>query len=64
MLEGLDGKDHVVVTNNYFSLVGLFTELATRNIYATGTMRGNRIGLPLELKTLKNWTKSPQGNLE
>jgi hypothetical protein len=41
MVEGLDGKGHVVVMDNYFSSVGLFTEMASRGIYTTGTMRSN-----------------------
>jgi hypothetical protein len=64
MVEGLDGKGHVVVTDNYFSSVGLFTDLATREIYATGTMRSNRIGLPLVFKNLRTWNRSNQGTLE
>jgi hypothetical protein len=64
MVEGLDGKGHVVVTDNYFSSVGLFTDLATLEIYATGTMRSNRIGLPLEFQNLRIWDRSDQGTLE
>jgi hypothetical protein len=38
LMEYLEGKGHVVVTDNYFSSISLFTELANRDIYATGTM--------------------------
>ena len=41
MVEGLDGKGHVVVMDNYLSSIGLFTELASRGIYATSTMCSN-----------------------
>ena len=64
MVEGLDGKGHVVVTDNYFSSVGLFTDLAAREIYATGTMRSNHIGLPLVFQNLRTWDRSNQGTLE
>jgi hypothetical protein len=36
--------------DNFFIFVGLFEELACMRIYATGTVRSNRIGLPLSLK--------------
>jgi hypothetical protein len=65
MVEGLDGKGHVVVMDNYFSSVGLFTEMATRGIYATGTMRSNRVGLPEEFKDMKSFNaRATQGDLE
>lgn len=64
LLNGQEGKGHVVVTDNYFSSIGLFTELATLEIYATGTMRSNRVGLPNDLKAVRNWIHSAQGTLE
>jgi hypothetical protein len=65
MVEGLDGKGHVVVMDNYFSSVGLFSEMASRGIYATGTMRSNRIGLPKNLKDTKSFNaRATQGELE
>lgn len=63
LVEGLENKGHVVVTNNYFSSVGLFVDLLKLGIYATGTMRCNRVGLPLEFKNLKPFNKRPQGTL-
>jgi hypothetical protein len=33
------------------------------DIYTSGTMRCNRIGLPKELKKLSNWTNIPQGTI-
>jgi hypothetical protein len=64
LVDGLEGKDHVPVTDNYFSSIGLFMELANRDIYATGTMRSNRVGLPSDLKNLRIWERSEQGTLE
>lgn len=63
LVQGLEGKGHVLVMDNFFSSIGLFTKLAAIHIYATGTIRCNRVGLPLELKTLKDWKNSPQGTL-
>jgi len=63
MLKGFDSKGHVVVMDNFFSNIGLFLDLVERDIYATGTIRFNCIGLPLELKTMKNWTQAAQGTV-
>jgi hypothetical protein len=54
LMEGLEGQGHVLVTDNYFSSIGLFTTLANRDIYAMGTARANRVGLPSDLKNLRN----------
>jgi hypothetical protein len=64
LIEGLEGKGHVFVTDNYFFSIGLFMELANRDIYATGTMRSNRVGLPSDLKNLHTWDRRDQGTLE
>jgi hypothetical protein len=64
LMEGLEGQGHVVVTDNYFSSIGLFTTLANRDIYATGTVRANRVGLPSDLKNLRTWDRSVQGTME
>ena len=58
----LEGKGHVLVTDNYFSSIELFTELASREIYATGTMRANYVGLSSDLKNLRTWDRSVQGS--
>jgi hypothetical protein len=55
LMEGLKGNSHVLVTDNYFSSIGLFIELANRRIYATGTMRSNCVGLPSDLKNVRLW---------
>jgi hypothetical protein len=39
LMEGLEGKGHVLVTDNYFSSIGLFTEFASREIYAMGAIK-------------------------
>jgi hypothetical protein len=46
----IQDKGHVISTDNFFTSVGLFRDLASIQIYATGTVRANRIGLPLTLK--------------
>jgi hypothetical protein len=58
LMEGLEGQGHVLITDNYFSSIGLFITLANRDIYATGTVRANRVGLPSNLKNLRNWNRS------
>jgi hypothetical protein len=64
LVEGLENRNHVMVCNNFFSSVGLFMELKNVGIYATGTMRSNRVGLPLELKNTRAFSRVPQETLE
>jgi hypothetical protein len=55
MVEGLDGKGHMVVLDNYFSSIGLFIEMAVQEIYKIGTMRLNRVGLLEDFKDTKSF---------
>jgi hypothetical protein len=64
LVEGLENKNHVMVCVNFFTSVGPFMELKNVGIYATGTMRSNRVGLPLELKNTRAFSRVPQGTLE
>jgi len=52
MTDYLD-KHHVVVMDNYFTSVPLFTDLLERQTYACGTLRVNRKYLPSEFKGKK-----------
>jgi hypothetical protein len=54
----------VITMDNYFTSIGLFKALLERGIYATGTLRNNRIGIPSDLKNTKTFIKSAQGTLE
>ena len=47
---GLDYLGHYLTMYNFFSSIPLFVELASKEIYAMGTMRANRIGIPFHLK--------------
>jgi hypothetical protein len=64
LMVGLQRKDHVLVCDNYFTSIGLLLELYSRDIYATRTMRSNRMGLPSDLTNLSNWNRVDQGTLE
>jgi hypothetical protein len=64
LVSGLEGKKHVVVTNNYFSIVPLFLESMNQEIYATSTMHSNRLGMLTELKNLREWNRRLQDTLE
>jgi hypothetical protein len=64
MVEGMENEGHVVVMDNYFTVVGLFKKLLDRGIYATGTMRSNRVGLPVKLADTKEFNKNIQGTLD
>ena len=61
---GLDNKSHVIVMDNYFTSVGLLRDLEQRGIYATGTMRLNRVGLHADMRKVKEFKRRMQGDLE
>jgi hypothetical protein len=60
----IEGKGHVIAIDNFFTSVDLFKELTEKAIYATGTLRSNRIGIPSALKSTKAFSKVPQGTLD
>jgi hypothetical protein len=64
MVDGMENKGHVVVMDNYFTGVCLLKKLLDRGIYATGTVRNNRVGLPLQLANTKEFDKNIQGTLD
>jgi hypothetical protein len=64
LVRGLEEKNHVVTMDNYFSSIGLFRNLERWGIYATGTVRANRIGLPPDLTNTKEFKKCAQGELD
>lgn len=47
LMEGLDGKNHHVYFDNYFSNYELMTYLINKQIYACGTVQSNRKYLPV-----------------
>lgn len=49
LLVGLENRDYIVVTDNFFSSVPLFVDLLGKGTYATSTVRANHIGLPTAL---------------
>jgi hypothetical protein len=64
LLHGLEEKGHCVVMDNFFSSIPLFRDLASKGIYATSTIRSNRIGIPSHLKNTRTWKRYEQGHLE
>ena len=64
LAHGLEGMGHHITMENYFISIPLFIRLATLEIYATSTVRSNRVGLPLPLKNLSAFKQSPQGYLD
>ena len=47
------GKGHHVYMDNFFSSPTLFNDLYDEQIYCCGTVRGNRKGMPEEMKKIK-----------
>jgi hypothetical protein len=64
LLRGLEEKGHCIVMDNYFCSIPLFEELVRQGIYATRTVRSNRIRLPQHLKNTKLWKRCEQGHIE
>ena len=48
LIEGNEGKGQCIMIDNFFSSIGLLEELGKIGTYAMGTIRANRVGLPLE----------------
>jgi hypothetical protein len=64
LVKDIEGKGHVIAMDNFFTSISLFKELAEKAIYATGTLRSNRIGIPSTLKDTKTFSRMPQGTLD
>ena len=50
LLDGYEGKGHIVFMDNFYSSPGLYCMLEEKNIGACGTVAGNRVGMPSQLK--------------
>jgi hypothetical protein len=50
--------------DNFFCSIPLFRDLEAKGIYATGTVRSNRIGLPSHLKNTRAWKRCGEGHIE
>ena len=64
MWHGIQGKRYVTSIENFFTSGELLFELALGQIYATGIVRTNRIGLHLIFKNTIAFNNTPQGTLE
>jgi hypothetical protein len=53
LLQGLEDKGHCMVMDNFFTSILLYRDLAKKGIYATSTIRSNRIGIPTHLKNTR-----------
>ena len=62
MVEELSNVGHLVVMDSFFSNIGLFMDQLSRGIYATRTVRPNRVGLPSDLSEVKSFKNAPQGH--
>jgi hypothetical protein len=60
----IEGKWHVITMNNFFTSIDLFKELPENAIYAMGTLKSNRIGIPNALKDIKIFSRMPQKTLD
>lgn len=49
LVRGLDGKDYVVINDNYFTSSALYEDLLAKGLYAIGTVHSRRAGFPSSL---------------
>jgi hypothetical protein len=64
LVANIQRKWHTISMDNFFTFVGLFEELASMQNYVTGTIRSNRIGLPLALKNRGTFKNIPYNTLK
>lgn len=57
LMDPLVNMGHHLYCDNYFTSPALFTELAYNETGACGTLRVNRIGVPREVITQKNYSE-------
>ena len=57
--QSLVGKGHHITMDNFFTLIPLFIELVGMQIYATGTVCSNCVELPLALRNVCSFRRSP-----
>lgn len=62
-VRGMEGRGHVIVTDNYFTSIQLFEELRARGFWATGTCRKARKGFPVSLAGFPKSALPPRGTL-
>jgi hypothetical protein len=58
LMDGLGNEGQILVMDNYFTSIELFQKLHMRGIYATGTVRANRIRLPKILVDISTLNRS------
>jgi hypothetical protein len=62
-VRGLEGRGHVIITNNFFTSVKLFMTLYDRGFYATGTVRKGSKGFLSSLAGFPKQHCPPRGTL-
>lgn len=63
MLEGMHGRGHIVIMDNFFTSVKLLHDLYDMETYGTGTIPAGRKGLPSNLCKKAYFKGGKQGNL-
>lgn len=60
---GLEGRDHVIVTDNYFTSLALFMELMAHGFWAIGMVWKTQHGFPASLAGFQTASKPNRGGL-
>lgn len=63
-IEGLEGKGHAILMDNFFKSVELFEILEEMGLYATCTFKSSRIGLLRVIALTKAFAKNPTRTLD
>lgn len=63
MVQGLENRGHVIVTDRFFTSPRLFDELLGRGFWATGTVLHYRVGMPSALHPFAKTVHLPRGRL-
>lgn len=57
LLAKLHDRGHVVLIDNFCTLVTLLVDLTKKGTFGTGTVRSNPIGFPSALSNMNHWSK-------
>ena len=61
LCQSIAGHNHHVYCDDYFTSIPLLKQLLQMKIYASGTVRSNKKGLPAEVRNLLEWYKESVG---
>lgn len=61
LVDGLWDRGHCLTVDNFFISIELFDTLLSCGMFACGTVRANRVGLPVDLENIAAYKNAPEG---